>query len=156
MKNRVGGENKTLYRRNNQGWLKHLDFIIWDAFSLQLAFVLAYVYRHGGSLPYLSVNYRSLSIMLVVVDILIAAIFNTMHNVMKRGFYKEFIQTLKQVLMVLAITSLYLFAMQSGDIYSRITVFLTAILHFILGYSIRIAWKPVVRKIGMINKKRFL
>ena len=50
--------------------------------------------------------------MLVVVDILIAAIFNTMHNVMKRGFYKEFIQTLKQVLMVLAITSLYLFAMQ--------------------------------------------
>ena len=94
--------------------------------------------------------------MLVAVDILIAAIFNTMHNVMKRGFYKEFIQTLKQVLMVLAITSLYLFAMQSGDIYSRITVFLTAISHFILGYSIRIAWKPVVRKIGMINKKRFL
>ena len=141
-----------MYKRNNQGWLKHIDFILWDAFSLQLAFVLAYAIRHGG-IPYSYEAYRTLAIMLVVVDILIAAIFNTMHNVMKRGLLSETTQTLKQVLLVLVVISLYMFSMQSGGTYSRISVYLTAILHFCLGFLIRQAWKRVVRRIGMSSKK---
>ena len=141
-----------MYKRNNQGWLKHIDFILWDAFSLQLAFVLAYAIRHGG-IPYSYEAYRTLAIMLVVVDILIAAIFNTMHNVMKRGLLSETTQTLKQVLLVLVVISLYMFSMQSGETYSRISVYLTAILHFCLGFLIRQAWKRVVRRIGMSSKK---
>ena len=141
-----------MYKRNNQGWLKHIDFILWDAFSLQLAFVLAYAIRHGG-IPYSYEAYRTLAIMLVVVDILIAAIFNTMHNVMKRGLLSETTQTLKQVLLVLVVISLYMFSMQSGETYSRISVYLTAIFHFCLGFLIRQAWKRVVRRIGMSSKK---
>lgn len=141
-----------MYKRNNQGWLKHIDFILLDAFALQVAFVLAYTIRHGN-IPYVSEVYRTLAIMLIVVDILIAAIFNTMHNVMKRGYYQETIQTIKQVLLVLVVISLYMFSMQSGDIYSRITVFLTAVFHFIIGYGLRLAWKPVVRRIGKKSEK---
>ena len=141
-----------VYKRYNQGWLKHIDFILWDAFALQLAFILAYAIRQRG-LPYGSALYRSLAIFLVVVDILFAAIFNTMHNVMKRGYYSEAIQTLKQVLLILAVTSLYLFSMQIGDAYSRITIFLTAAFHFILGYGIRLLWKQAVRKIAQSSRK---
>ena len=36
-----------MYRRSKQGWLKHLDFIIWDEVSLQIALVLAYLIRIG-------------------------------------------------------------------------------------------------------------
>lgn len=141
-----------MYKRNNQGWLKHIDFILWDALALQIAFVLAHAIRHGG-LPYTTEVYRTLAIMLVVVDILIAAIFNTMHNVMKRGYYIEVTQTLKQVLLVLLVISLFMFSIQSGDIYSRITIFLTSVFHFVLGYGIRIAWKPVVRRVGKRSPK---
>ena len=142
-----------MYKRNNQGWIKHIDFILWDALALQLAFVIAYLIRQGGSLPYASGIYRTLAVMLVVVDILIAAIFNTMHNVMKRGYYQEAIQTFKQTVMVLLVIVLYMFAMQMGDAYSRLTIFYTAVLHFILGYAIRMAWKPVVRRIWKNGKK---
>ncbi len=142
-----------MYKRYNQGWIKHLDFILWDAFSLQVAFILAYMIRQGGSLPYTSPTYRSLAIMLVVVDVLIAAIFNTMHNVMKRGCYNEAIQTLKQAMLVFSVTTIYMFSMQIGDIYSRITIFLTAGLHFVMGYCVRLAWKPVVRRIGQKSPK---
>ncbi|MBR0367789.1 MAG: sugar transferase [Clostridia bacterium] len=141
-----------MYKRNNQGWLKHLDFILWDVFSLQIAFILAYTIRHGG-MPYGNEVYRTLAIMLVVVDILIADIFNTMHGVMKRGYYQEAIQTLKQAALVLAVVSLYMFSVQSGDIYSRITIFLTAVFHFILGYGVRMAWKPIVRRIAKKSRK---
>lgn len=91
--------------------------------------------------------------MLVVVDILIAAIFNTMHNVMKRGYYQEVIQTFKQTLLVLLVIVLYMFAMQIGDVYSRLTIFLTSVLHLILGYAIRLAWKPVVLRIWKNGNK---
>lgn len=142
-----------MYKRNNQGWIKHIDFILWDALALQLAFVIAYLIRQGGSLPYASGIYRTLAVMLVVVDILIAALFNTMHNVMKRGYYQEAIQTFKQTVMVLLVIVLYMFAMQMGDAYSRLTIFYTAVLHFILGYAIRMAWKPAVRRIWKNGKK---
>ena len=142
-----------MYKRNNQGWLKHIDFILWDVVALQLAFILAYVIRQGGSFPYASSIYRSLGLMLVVVDILIAAIFNTMHNVMKRGYYIEAVQTLKQALLVFAVITLYMFSTQTGDAYSRITIYLTAVFHLIFGYGVRQAWKPVVRRMGKEAKK---
>ena len=142
-----------MYKRSNQGWMKHIDFILWDAAALQLAFIIAYALRHRGALPYVSGIYRVLAVILVVVDILIAAIFNTMHNVLKRGYYKEAIQTVKQALMVLFVIVLFMFAMRIGDSYSRITIFLTSALHIILGYAIHLAWKPVVRHIWGKGKK---
>ena len=141
-----------MYKRYNQGWIKHIDFILWDVLSLQIAFTIAYYIRHGG-IPYTSEIYRNLAIMLVTVDILISAIFNTMHNVLRRNRYNEAVQTIKQVLMVLVIITLYMFSLQSGDAYSRITVFLTAVFHFIFGYGIRIIWKRVIRRIGKNSLK---
>ena len=126
-----------MYKRNNQGWLKHLDFILWDAASLQLAFILAYLIRIEKTLPYSSVSYRTLGIMLFVVDILIAAIFNTMHNVLKRTPYQDFVQSVKQAVLVFMVTALYLFSTQSGDTYSRIMIYLTAGFHLIIGFCIR-------------------
>ena len=32
-----------MYRKNANGWLKHIDFIILDMICLQISFVLAYL-----------------------------------------------------------------------------------------------------------------
>ncbi len=136
-----------MYKRNSQGWLKHIDFIIWDVFALQIAFVLAFMIRQGGDLPYGTDNYRSLAVFLTASDILVSAIFNTMHNVIKRGYYQEAVQTIKQVLLVFAVTALYIFTIKSSGTYSRIVMYLTAVFHFVFGYCIRVAWKSAVRSI---------
>ena len=53
-----------MYKRNAQGWLKHLDFMLWDLLVLQASFVLGYMIRHGWGLwPYLRPDYKSLAIM---------------------------------------------------------------------------------------------
>ena len=142
-----------MYKRNSLRWLKHLDFILWDAFALQLSFVLAYAARQGGNLPYATVTYRTLAIMLVLIDFLIADFFDTMHNVLKRGYYLEAVETLKHVFLVLVVVTLYMFALQIGDAYSRITVFCTSGFHLIIGYGIRLAWKPAVRRMGKNSEK---
>lgn len=136
-----------MYRRSSQGWLKHIDFILWDVFALQAAFILAYMARHGwGNWPYAMDSYRSLAIILAVVDVLISIAFNTMHNVMKRGPLKEFTVSLQQAATVLVLMSLYLFTTQVGDVYSRVTLYLTAGGHLILGYGVRMLWKTVMRR----------
>ena len=143
-----------MYKRSAQGWLKHIDFILWDIVVLQVAFVLAYILRHGGGrLPYTVPTYKSLGAILAVVDFLVAVIFNTMHNVMKRGLYKEFAQSVRHAALVLAIMSLYMFSTQSGDTYSRITVYLTSGLHLLLGYAVRLLWKIVIRRINRNKAK---
>lgn len=43
-----------MYKSAQQGWLKHLDFIILDAICAQLAFVLSYGWRFGWPVKWLS------------------------------------------------------------------------------------------------------
>ena len=144
-----------MYKRSVQGWLKHLDFILLDAIVLQISYILAYCIRHGWlHLPYDIPVYRTLAIVLFIVDILVAVLFNTMHNVLRRGPWNEFVQTLKQCALVLVLMALYMFSVQTGDAYSRITIYLTAGFHLLLGYLTRLAWKPVVRNFSRTRAKR--
>ena len=141
-----------MYKRNAQGWFKHLDFILWDVLCLQLAYILGYMIRHGWGLwPYTIRDYNSLAIVLAVVDILVCVLFNSMHNVMKRGLLRELRETVKHVVLVLLFMSLYLFSTQVGDAYSRITIYLTSVFHVVLGYGFRLLWKLLIRR---INKNR--
>ena len=56
-----------MYKKNSQGWIKHIDFILLDVIVLQAAFVLAYVIRHGkGNYPYDIEAYRSLGVVFAV------------------------------------------------------------------------------------------
>ena len=150
--NKVWEGVNAVYKRYSRGWTKHLDFILWDVFALQLAFILAYAIRHR-ELPYGSETYRGLAVMLAAVDVLVAAVFNTMHNVMKRGPYDEAAQTLKHVLLVLAAATVCMFIMQNGDAYSRIIVLLSAAFHFVVGCGIRFLWKSAAKGIGRNGPK---
>ena len=141
-----------MYKRSVQGWLKHIDFILWDLLILQASYILGYMIRHGwGNWPYDKPDYKTLAIVLIVVDVLVLVLFNTMHNVMKRGKLKELTISIKHSFLVLVIMSLYLFSTQAGDTYSRITLYLTIGFHLVIGYLFRLLWKPVIRR---FNKRR--
>lgn len=58
-----------MYKKEKKNWLKHLDFTILDIISLQLAFIVAYVFRLGWSLPYSSEPYERLAVVLFLIDI---------------------------------------------------------------------------------------
>jgi len=137
-----------MYQRSRQGWLKHIDFILIDAIVLQFSFIIAFLIRHGWSNPYGTETYRTLALLLFITDILIAIVSNTFHNVLKRGYYREFVETLKRALLVFLIMTLYMFAVQGGIAYSRITIFLTAGFHLLLGYLAALLWKYILKHRG--------
>ena len=133
-----------MYSKKTQGWVKHIDFILLDILCLQVSFVLAYITRHGFHSPYESTEYLTLAILYTLVDFAVVVSSQTMKNVLKRGYYKEFAATVRQVFQITVWIALYMFSVQRGDAYSRITVYLLAAYHVLITYVVRIAWKKAL------------
>lgn len=134
-----------MYQKNIQGWMKHLDFILLDILSINLAFIAAYITRFGSAGSGQENAYISLIAILVLVDFAVLVINETMKNVLKRGFYMEFAHTVKHAFLVVAIIALYLFAVKSSALFSRIMVISFAVYYVFISYGIRLAWKRYLR-----------
>ena len=142
-----------MYRKNANGWLKHVDFMILDMICLQIAFVMAYFIKNGNIHLYNNFLYRNMAIILEVADLMVLLIFGTLKGVLKRGHYQEFVKTLKHGFIVCLLAVLYLFTVQKGIFFSRFILFLTIGIYFILTYIVRELWKSHIKK-GVNNGKR--
>ena len=145
-----------MYRRDAKGWLKHLDFMILDLIVLQISFVLAYMLRHGLHNPYRVPLYANMSVFLFLCDLVIIFFTEPFRNILKRGYYREMEALIQQAVFVELFSVLYLFAQQTGEAYSRITMFLMGILYVLLGYTTRILWKTVLKKTLRPGKRSLL
>lgn len=135
-----------MYARTTQSWQKHIDFFLLDLLCLHIAFVLAYMTRHGLVIPYADADYLNLAAVYTVVDILVLIANSTMKNVLKRGYYKEIERTVWHVFLVSALVSMYMFSAKMGESYSRITFYLASGYYLILSYVVRLVWKKFLLK----------
>lgn len=135
-----------MYTRKTQSWIKHLDFILLDVLCLHVAFVLAYMTRHGWALPYGDGDYLRLAVVYALVDVLVLIANRTMKNVLKRGRYKEMERTIWHVILVMLVVSLYMFSVQQGVVYSRITFYLVPVYYLLITYCVRLLWKKFLMK----------
>lgn len=145
-----------MYRKGFQGWLKHLDFIILNMICINLSYLLAYMVRHGFNNPYGNYLYRNMAVVITLIDVLTAIFFESLKNVLKRGYYKEFSMTLKHVCLVELLFAFYLFSTQEGDAYSRITFYLVGVFYLIISYPAHLMWKSVLKKRMSEGGKRSL
>lgn len=134
-----------MYRKNSNGWVKHIDFIILDLLCVQLAFYISYVLRQGDWNPYVNPLYRNMAVFVELADLLIIFIFEFYKNVLKRGYYKEFVESIKQALMLLLVSSLYLVAVQDGNDYSRVALFRMVGIYAATTYIVRLLWKQILK-----------
>ena len=135
-----------MYAKKTQSWMKHIDFIALDILCLHVAFILAYMTRHGISNPYGSEDYLALAGIYTLVNILVVLANRTMKNVLKRGYYKEFAQTFRHTAYVTLLVSLYMFSVQEGITYSRIVFYLVSVYYMIITYGVRLFWKKYLMK----------
>ena len=135
-----------MYRRKPQGWLKHIDFLLLDLGSLCLAFLIACVIRYGSHASGYFRPYGGILGFYLLVDVLLYILNNPCSGVMRRGYYKEFAQTLNHVATVEVIAITYLFATKQGEDYSRIVIGLVAVFYLLINYSARVFWKICLRK----------
>ncbi len=137
-----------MYRRKPQGWLKHIDFISLDLASLLLACFFSCVTRYGKTCMEEMARYMSIFSLYALTVILFHIVNNTFSDVLKRGYYKEFIRTASHVLYVELVIVFYLFSTKESAQYSRTVFYLLAIYYMIFSYGIRLIWKRIIRKKG--------
>lgn len=145
-----------MYKKKYSGWLKHADFLILDIISLQLSFYIAYCIRHGIGNMYDNQLYAGMAVVLLLVGIVVEVIFENLHNVLKRGYWNEAVQTTKQVLEVFAMFSIYLVTVQNAEQFSRTVLYLTMGFYWGISYIGRLLWKAYLKQHRKYVSKRSL
>ena len=100
-----------MYKRNAQGWSKHIDFMLLDIIIIQLSYMLIYYFRFHEWV-YFNHSYRNLGILLLLADLLVIVLNNSLHDVIKRSYTRELIEFGKHSIYVFAIVLFYLFSSQ--------------------------------------------
>lgn len=143
-----------MYRQGANGWLKHIDFIVCDLISLLFAFCAAYCLRFHGQREPLTGLYQGYIAILLMLDFVVCVFFSTMHNVLKRGYYKEFAETFKHAMLVFALQMILFVALKTSSQYSRIVMYGTFFFHIGFGYIVRLLYKMLLRRRIMKEKQR--
>ena len=126
--------------------MKHLDFIVLDMICLQLAYILAYAVSGYGFNPYAIIIYRNMAVFLELADLVVIFSYGTMKSVLKLGYCRDFVVTLKHSVIVGTLAILYLFLLQQGQAFSRLTLILTVVIYLGLTYAVREFWKKMLRR----------
>ena len=134
-----------MYKKENNSWLKHIDFVILDILCLQLAFILAYEIRVAKGIPYLNPLYENMAFVLVIFQLLVSFFGESFSGVLRRGFLIEMKCMIEHEICVMLLAVLYLFMSQQGVMYSRGAFTSMCTLYFFIAYAARIGWKKVIR-----------
>ena len=103
-----------MYQKALKGWFKHGDFMLFDLICLESAYFLAYCIRHGSADPFHDLIFREMLLAFFLVEVLVLFFFDSMKNVLKRGYYKELKATLRHDCLVVLVTSFVLSRRPSG------------------------------------------
>lgn len=133
-----------MYKRSSKGWAKHLDFYLLDCICVMISFIIASWIRNGWQNPLATEIYRNILIMVVFLDFILMQLFDTMKDVIRRGYWREFTVTVRQALLLLVSVATFMYMIKMGASYSRIVTFLATFIYITITYLVRITWKKHV------------
>lgn len=138
-----------MYRKVPSGWMKHFDFMLIDLISFCLAYVWAYHIRHVSSSFVASELYRAILVIVLFLSVLISVLADTNKNVLRRGYYQEFLSVVQHgaYVIICAITYLFL-AINSGE-YSRTVMILMGVIYVCFSFIGKSLWKYYLKRYGM-------
>ena len=144
-----------MYEKITSRWGKHFDFILLDAAAFQLAFVLAYILRHGaGELPYSVPFYQRMALTLVLIEIVVVFFGEGYRGIMKRGYLQELKAVFKFVTIIVVLEVVFLFLTQNAVAFSRSVFIQLWALGIVILYLERSAMKKYLKRIRRSSNKR--
>ncbi len=146
-----------MYRNRGKGVFKHFDFIIIDAVCMQLAFALVWLILSVLGSRFVASSYLSTAFLLLVFQLVVALLFSSFKNVLKRGYYKEFISVVQECILVALCYMAYTSFAKTAEGYSRVAFFTTLLIYLALTYCGRLIWKwHLQRHIDNTDNQRLL
>lgn len=135
--------------------IKHLDFLVLDILILQLSYYLAnllYGYIIKEKLLYVD-SYRSNAWLLALCCIFLALGSFPYKNILKRDRFAELKQMFLYGIKGFVVNVLLMYMLHISGGISRITLFATWGIFFLIGYVCRIFWKNFLRRKILHDRK---
>lgn len=127
--------------------MKHVDFILVDAISLQFCFIAAFWMIFGpGENPYAVQAYRYLAEVLMIGGFIASLTTGNYKGILRRGPFDEVLKVLQFAIITLLITLLIMFTLNNVYQVSRLQVGITFVLYLILGSTLRQINKSLLMK----------
>lgn len=142
-----------MYQTDKRNWWKHWDFILLDIICLQIAYIIAFMLRHGWNFPYTFEAYKDMGIILALVELCTGFFMESYKDIIRRGYFEEAKKVVIHISIVLGLVITYLFITKSSEIFSRVVFGWLWIYSILLTYAARILLKIWVRKI-LRNKEK--
>ena len=136
-----------MYRKKTRGWSQHLDFMLIDILSLEIAFFLGAGLSFGWN--QLRVNFFAviLAVNIAVLNLAIMITSNAYEGVIRRNMFNEFLKTARSAIYVSSATLFFIGLIYTGqreNIYRMLM--LSIILYFIICLSACELWKRYLRR----------
>ena len=140
-----------MYKKSVFSWLKHWDFMLLDFLAMQLSLMTAYAI-FKGSLVYTSDVYRIVALSLFVSQFLVVFFLQTFKNILKRGYYLEFVAAVKHIIGVVLVDLAMLFFLHYSGLFSRKIYITMVAIYFVLSYLARIGHKTFLYKTNKVTE----
>ena len=136
-----------MYLSSKGRFAKHIDFILLDIICMEVSFVIAFFVKHSNLVLFDNKSYRAAIIILIVLNLAVCYIFNSMQDVLKRSKQLEFYATIKQVIFTTLFIVLYLFVTKTSEDVSRNVIIIFPLIYLVLSYILRLIYKTILKKI---------
>ena len=132
--------------------------MIVDVFCLFIAYTLASFFRYGGLDFVSNPFYQRMCVILAIASIITGLLFESYHNILKRGYYQEFKAVFKHMCVTIAIVLAYVFLAKISQEYARSVYIGSFVLVCIIMYGTHLIWKRIVREsmVKSVDKERVL
>ena len=140
-----------MYKKSVFSWLKHWDFMLLDFIVMQLSLMTAYAI-FKGTLVYTSDVYRIVALSLFVSQFLVVFFLQTFKNILKRGYYLEFVAAFKHIIGVVLVDLAMLFFLHYSGLVSRKIYITMVAIYFVLSYLARIGHKNFLYKTNKVTE----
>ena len=103
-----------MYQKQTGSIVKHLDFLLLDCFVLEIAYILAYMSRHGFVNPYSQSAYRIMAALLLLIQFLVVIFQDYYQNILRRGYLVELKCVFEQNVLIMLVAVAFLSCHQAG------------------------------------------
>ncbi len=133
-----------MYKRTLKSWLKHLDFILWDEFSLFHGLMVFLYMGMQADPPFNDPNPIALVIQILGMNLFALIALDSLKNVLRRGYLVEMRITVRHVFALLALFTLAS-VIRNAAYYPRWALATGFSTYAALSYLTRFFWKIFLR-----------
>ena len=130
--------------KTNSSWMKHIDFMAIDVLTLVFSFAIAYRIKFGDFGFVHMGTWVGLLITVVFLNVIISFLLNPYSGIFRRAYYQEIFRSLQMTFFNFVSASVIFYAFKIGINYSRIMLFITYSLYFVLSVFLKYAWKKLI------------